>query len=439
MEFSQLPNTGRRFYTTWRFMRDPYRCYRQWREQYGDTFIVNALNGNVVATCNRENIRRLFAARTESIAQFAVETIKPLVGANSIFLVEGETHRRERAISSPSFHGSGLEGKINEIRDVALRESDKWKPGDTIIIMDSALDVSLEVIIRVVFGVQSQERVELFKEQIKKFVSAFKPILGFTRIFHRSWLGLSPWNKFCRERESFYQMIDEEIDLRIKSGEQRTDLLSSLLHNKYDDGQAVSRERIRDQLVTMLMAGHETTQIAIAWAMSWLHRDTEILERLRVELAAEDTIDTVLKSDLLEGICNESLRLNPILADIVRVVKSDFELEEVTLPPDTPVSVGICEVHSDPELYPNPERFDPDRWINAKFKGHEYLPFGGGIRRCIGAPLAILEMKIVVATWIKHCRFQLPTDAPDVEPVYRRNLTMAPKTGIPLTLVEKLD
>lgn len=413
-------------------MRDPFSCYRSWKRRFGNTFVVNALNGDVVATCDRENIRRAFAASFDDVEPFAVETVRPLVGGSSVFLLQGERHRRERTILSPPFHGKSTGRRADEIRDIALRVAGNWQAGQTIRIMDASLDVSLEVIIRIVFGVQSQEEVEQFKQHVKRFVRSFHPVLAFTRMFQRPLLGLSPWNRFIAERSRFYRLLDEQIRRRRNEGGNQDSVLTQLIRSRYEDGSQADDESIRDQLVTLLFAGHETTQIAIAWAMSWLARKSEIADRLRSELDRDDSLEAVLQSELIDGICNESLRLNAIVPDTVRTLRVPMTWTDVELPAGSHIAIAICLVHEDPELYPAPFEFDPDRWSRRIFKPNEFLPFGGGVRRCIGAPLAVLEMKIVIATWWRHFRFELPTDAPHVEPLHRRNVTMAPVSGIPL-------
>lgn len=431
----KIPGPGNRLYTTWKFMRNPFVCYRQWRAKYGDTFLVKALNGDVVATSNRENIRRIFAAPSDSLGQFAVGTIKPLVGGTSLFLVEGTQHRRQRALLSPSFHGERIAGQAKIIRDVALRAGSRWQAGETVRIMDSALDVSLEVIIRVVFGVQTQPRVEAFKEKIRRFVASFHPALAFSRLFQRPLLGLSPWNRFLQSRDELDRMIAEEISNRRLSHSHDDNLLSRLLTSKSDDDQDIPDSTIRDHLVTLLLAGHETTQIAMAWAMSWLHRNPSTLIQLREELNSVVSPEEVLRCPYLEGVCNESLRLNSVVSDTVRKLKQPMELVNQTLPTGTNLAIPICLVHEDPEIYPDPFRFQPERWQGFAPKPNEFLPFGGGIRRCIGATLAMLEMKITIATWVTNFEFHLPAGIPDTEPVYRRNVTMAPRSGIPLVFV----
>jgi cytochrome P450 len=204
------------------------------------------------------------------------------------------------------------------------------------------------------------------------------------------------------------------------------------MHSKYDDGLDTTNSNIRDQLVTMLLAGHETTQIAISWAMSWLHRRPEYADRLRAELDQDDSVDAIAQSVLLEGICNESLRINSVVSDVVRTLREPMEWKEGTLPAGTNIAVAICLVHEDPTIYPEPFQFNPDRWNDRDFKPTEFMPFGGGVRKCPGLTLAMLEMKMVIAAWMKNFRFELPDDAPGTEPLYRRNITMAPRSGIPL-------
>ena len=437
MSRPKFMKTGNRFTTTYRFMKDPFACYRQWQQKYGNTFMVRALNGDVVATCDRENIRKVFAARSDEAGQFAVETVKPLMGGSSVILVEGEQHRRERALISPAFRGERILGSADLIRDIAMKEAASWKPGETIRMMDPSLEISLEVIIRVVFGVQSEERVAELKRQIKAFVGSFHPVLGFTKLLQRPLLGLSPWNRFLKARDEFHESLDREIGSHRGCPVMQDNVLSSLMHSKYEDGQDATNSNIRDQLVTMLLAGHETTQIAISWAMNWLHRHPEYADRLRAELDRDDSVDAIAKSPLLEGICNESLRINSVVSDVVRTLREPMEWREGTLPSGTNIAVAICLVHEDPELYPEPFRFNPDRWNDRSFKPHEFMPFGGGVRKCPGLTLAMLEMKMVIAAWMKNYRFELPDDAPETEPLYRRNITMAPKSGIPLKFVGK--
>ena len=314
------------------------------------------------------------------------------VGSSSVFLLSGEPHRRERSLLSPAFHGKSNHHRAEIIRAVALRTAHQWQPNETIRIADVALDVSLEVIIRIVFGVQTQQRVESFKQKIKDFVTSFHPALAFSRLLHRPLFGLSPWNRFVKARGELLAMLDDEIAAR-QVDDSSDNILSQLLQSRYEDGADVNFVSIRDQLVTLLLAGHETTQIAIAWGMSWLHRTPQIADQLRAELDANDSTDAIQRAQLLDGVCNESLRINPILADVVRNLTEPMEWQEMTLPAGSNVAIPICLTHEDEQVFPDPFRFDPHRWKELEVKPHQFMPFGGGVRRCIGAPLAIMEMK----------------------------------------------
>ena len=429
-----FPRTGSRFLTTMRYMRRPYECYRQWKSRYGDTFVVNALNGNVVASCNLENIRTALAASTDDVAQFATETTAPLVGPSSVLLIDGSRHRQERRILSPSFGGACLRHEAIKIIEVVNQAADRWQVGDTITVMDEALDVSLNVIIRVIFGVADSSLMARYRTQIKKFVSSFHPILAFTRLFHRPCFGLSPWVRFQREKQALEQMLDAEIKRELSTAVRSEGMLGRIIEEYEQQDGEVDIANLRAQLITMLLAGHETTQIAIAWAMSWLTRHPEYADRLRAELEESDLQTVVKESQLLDGICNETLRINPILPDVVRMLKKPMAWSGFEMPAGTNIALATSLVHEDETIYPDPDRFYPERWFDWKAKPHQFLPFGGGARRCLGAPLSILELKIVVSCWIRRFRFALPPNAAETELSTRRNITMAPASGVPLLI-----
>ena len=434
-----FPKTGSRFFTTLRYMKAPYDCYRKWKANYGDTFMVNALNGDVLATCNPDNLRTALAASSDDVSQFATETTKPLVGASSVILINGPRHKQERRILSPSFGGACLGQYAPEIESIAERKTRDWSVGDKILVMDEALDVSLDVIIRVVFGVVDTELMSAFRRQIKKFVTSFHPILAFTQLFQRSWFGLSPWVRFQKEKQALDAMLNVEIERESRNDGPSRGMLGRILQEYREQDGAIDVENVRSQLITLLLAGHETTQIAIAWAMSWLHRNPEYVDRLRVELQSCDWITVAKESKLLDGVCQETLRLNTILPDVVRTLRSPIEWSGHELPVGTNIALAGCLVHEDESLYPDPFAFKPERWEDFKAKPHQFLPFGGGVRRCLGAPLSLLEMKIVILCWIGKFEFEIPADAPESEPVHRRNITMAPQTGIPLMIKATLS
>lgn len=428
-----LPGPGGRLKSTWQLMTKPYETYSAWQKRYGQTFLVRALNGNVVLTSDPENIRRVLSARHDEISQFAIGTISPLIGENSVILVNGQRHKRARSMLMPAFHGEALRGCVQTMESIAERVTDNWQVGQTFKVMQASLEYSLEVIIEVVFGVQAPDRVQEFKFAIMDYVQSFRPIFAFTRRFQSRLL--PSWNRFLRAKKQSDIMLSEQIAMARTSPDASFGVLSMLLAARDEDGQPLGDAELKEQMVTLLFAGHETTQIAIAWAMSWLHRTPDVLSRLTEEIS-NASLDEMLRSDLLHGVCQESLRLNPIVPDFLRVLEKPMELDGIALPKGTTVGILSCLVHANPIIYSDPEKFQPDRWTQQRFKPHEFLAFGGGVRRCIGATMALMEMKIVLVTWLRKFRFELPDDAPHVEPVHRRNLTMAPRSGIPLRIRE---
>jgi cytochrome P450 len=419
-----------RIRSTVRLMRAPHATYAAWRAQFGKTYLVKALNGNVVVTSNTENIRRILAARHDEISQFAVGTVSPLIGEHSVLIVNGERHKRARSLLNPAFQGEALRGSVATMQAIADRVGRNWRPGDRIRVMDFSLEFSLEVIIQVVFGVQEPDQVETFKRAIQSWAKSFLPVFAFTSLVQHRFV--PQWNRFLAEKKKFGRLLDEQISRRRSDGRDNRDILGILLQATDEQGNALQNDELRDQLTTLLFAGHETTQIAIAWAMSWLHRNPGILERLVSELETASTASEILESGLLEGVCMESLRLNPIVPDFLRVFEEPIDLLDVRLPARSNVGILTSVVHYDPEIYADPERFDPDRWMDRPCKPWEFLAFGGGVRRCIGAGMAVLEMKIVLASWLRRFEFRLPADAPKIELIQRRNLTLAPRSGIEL-------
>ncbi|MEM7315299.1 MAG: cytochrome P450 [Planctomycetota bacterium] len=434
-----FPSTGYRLWTTYKFVRDPYTCYQRWHQDYGDTFIVNAMNGDVVVTCDPENVQKALSAGSDDVRQFAVGTSAPLIGETAVIVISGPPHKQKRRLLSHSFGRGCVAQQLAQMEQSAVDATKRWTPGEQIRVMDYSLDVSLDVIIRVVFGVTDTETMVRFRDRIKSYVASFHPLLAFTRIFQRSWFGLSPWDRFQREKRGLETMLESAIDEAVACEDKASrGLLGQIIESYQEEDQAIDKPDICSQLITMLLAGHETTQIAIAWAMSWLHRHPEFLDRLRSEIQTKSLVEMIKDSELLDGVCQESLRLNAILPDFVRTLNKPMIWSGVELPAGTNIGIATYLLHSRPEIYPEPDAFRPDRWSQFRVKPHQFTPFGGGVRRCLGANMATMEMKTVLVTWLREFEFALPGDSPEVESVYRRNLTMAPKSGIPLIVKEKV-
>lgn len=420
---------------------DPDTMIARWLARYGDPFCTSVISGPTVVTCSPEGARSLLTADPDSFAVADPELMLPLIGDKSVLLLSGEQHRTERKLLGPPFHGDRMRAYGALMREIALKYAAAWPLNTPLRALDTTQPISLEVILRAVFGVES-DRVDAFRQVIIELVNSFGPLLIFLRALRRPLWGLGPWDRFVAKRDLLDRMLDEEMRRRAAEPKERHDILSLLMAARREDGSPLDRQHLRDELVTLLFAGHETTGLSLAWALYHLHRSPEVLAKLRAELAGSQAAltsqpDAVTQLPYLSAVCSETLRLHP-LAPIVppRLVKRPFEFLGYTLPPGTLVTVGTTRLHKREDLYPDPLAFRPERFIGRTYSPFEYMPFGGGVRRCLGAAFALYEMKIVLAAIVESCRLELASNEPVRE--IRRNAIMAPSNGVQLVLRERL-
>jgi len=416
---------------SFRYARDAYGFLAKIRGRYGDPIRVDTVNGVVYLTGTPAGAQQVFTADPDTFVPFAAEVVRPLIGDNSILLLFGARHRRERKLLVPAFHGERMRAYGETIRAAALAAAAAWPSDREFVFQTSSQWISLEVIIRAVFGVVEPGHVEAVRAAILELVASAAPSMLFFPFMQRSFFGLGPWPRLQRARERIDLLIAGEIAARrARADEAGEDILSLMLRARDEEGAPMSDAELRDELLTLLFAGHETTGIALAWAIYWLHRDPERLGRLREELdAAGERPDpeVIARMPYLEAVVQETLRLHPIVPDIPRQLARPFELGGYKLPPGAAVSVATALLHSAPETFPEPDKFKPERFLGRKYTPFEYTPFGGGARRCLGAAFATYEMKIVLATLLG--RFRLELAESEVRPG-RRNLVLGPASGV---------
>ncbi|MEZ4448409.1 MAG: cytochrome P450 [Nannocystaceae bacterium] len=423
--------------STYRALKSPFEHYREWQETYGDPYTVPALNGTVVITGDPALVQQIFTADADTYDPFAVEASAPLVGDQSVILVAGDRHRRLRKLMSPPFHGARMRAYGRLMIDVARRAIARLEPGRPFNALATTQGISLEIIVRAVFGVDDPARIATFERAMIETMEAVHPAFLFAKALQREFFGVGPFAKFKRRRDAALALLDAQIAACRADPTGREDILAMLVQARGEDGASLDDHEIRDQLVTLLIAGHETTAIGLAWALYHLHRHPEALARLRAELdglgdaiGRDEGPEQIVALPYLNAVCNETLRLNPIVPDVVRVLRRPLELGRYTLPAGTPVCPAAALVHQRPDLYPDPDAWRPERFLERKFSPFEFIPFGGGHRRCIGAAFALYEMKLVLAVFVQTGRFRLGSDDP-LKPV-RRNITMAPEGGVEL-------
>jgi cytochrome P450 family 110 len=418
---------------TFRFLRNPSGLFHECRSRYGDPFTLPLPVGNVVITGDPEGIREVFSADPALFDPLGQLPLAPAVGDNSLLLMGGQRHKRERKLLMPPFHGERMRAYGQLMRELTLRTASDLRPGGTFRAQGMTQDISLEVIIRAVFGIEEPERVRRYREVLVAYLESYTPLLMMAVPLRRSFGGMGPWARFQRHVSELDQLLTAELANRRGHEEGHTDILSLLLAARDEEGQPMTDAELKDELRTLLIAGHETTAIGMAWALYHLHREPETLTRLLAELAPLGPVpepEALAKLPYLAAVCDEALRLHPVVVAIGRRTLAPFTLRGRELAPGTGIMVSIWLAHHDPERYPEPERFRPERFIERKFSPFEYLPFGGGARRCIGAAFAQSEMRIVLGTLLATHRFSLASDKPE-HPV-RRNITLGPAGGVEL-------
>jgi cytochrome P450 len=435
---ARLPGPRFGLVQTFRYARDAYGYLIGCHKKYGDTFMVPALNGTLVMVCAPPEIQQVFTADPDTFVPFGADSYTPLLGERSLLALSGQRHRRERKLLTPPFHGARMRAYGQTIRRAALAAMAMWRPGEPFTMQTTTQWISLEVILRAVFGVQDDRRVEEFRGAIVEMVAAAVPSLMFFKFMRRPLAGLGPYNRFVAAIARIEALIYGEIAARRGRPEVAgDDILSMMLAARHEDGTGMSDLELRDELLTLLFAGHETTGIALAWASYWLHRNPATLERLRAEVDAlgdDPDPEALAKLPYLEAVCSETLRLHPIAPDVPRMLARPLTVGGHELAPPLGVAVVTTVLHRREELYPEPDRFRPERFLERRFSAFEYTPFGGGARRCIGAAFATYELKLVLATMLRHAHLEMAEG--EVKPA-RRNLVIGPGSGVRMVLRER--
>jgi cytochrome P450 len=435
---SQLPPGPRsRLLTTLRLTRDPTRHLPRWRDRHGDPFTLRLVTGSVVVTADAARIRQIFTAEPDGFEIYSPGSLRPVVGAGSLLLLEGPRHRRERRLLTPPFHGARMRAYGEAITAVVTDHLHRRAPGERFSALAMTQAITIDVILRTVFGVDRAEGLGTFRAAIDAATRSAHPAVLFAPMLQRPLFGLGPYDRLHRDQERLCGLLRRQLEAVRPQADERTDILSLMLRARYEDGAPMDDADVVDELRTLLIAGHETTAVALAWALHWLHRDPEALARLRTELeplGPMPAADALAALPFLEAVCHETLRLRPILLGVVRRLRVPFELAGHRLPPGAAVMASIFLAQRNPAVFPAPDRFVPERFLDRTYSPYEHLPFGGGTRRCIGAAFALFEMKVVLGTLLALADFRrLPSPRPDA--LVRRNLTMGPADGIPLELL----
>ena len=394
----------------------PLAFMEELRARFGEVFTVRVVDEAPWAMVSDPGlIAEVLKAPADVLhAGEGKEVLRPLLGDNSVLLLDEERHMAQRRLLLPPFSGSRIERYEEAMREAAEHAFDLWPHRAIGPVLIWTREIALETILRAVFGVGERERLVPLRQALR---------------------GLkTPANAREAESHGFREAIERtdalifaEIDGRaaVAGGEERDDVLSLLLQARHEDGAPMSRAEIRDELMSLLIAGYETAATTLAWALERLARHPEALARAAEEAERGG-------GPFVEATIRETLRLRPALPIVARAVKAPYDLGEHRIPVGTTIVPAILLLHHRPDIYPEPYAFRPERFLEGPPDPHTWIPFGGGVRRCIGARFALQEMQIVLSTLLARATVRPPR--PEPEPMRRRDVTLSPSRGVELVM-----
>jgi cytochrome P450 len=418
------------------YARDPLGFLIRHQRRYGDVFSVSfPFYKRLVYVADPALVKQLFAGPPEQMhaGEANATVLEPALGPNSVLTLDEAPHLRQRKLLLPPFHGERIARYGEMMRAVTVGEMESWPVGEAFALRPHTQRIALAVILRAVFGVHDEVRLARFSALIERFAGRLSLVTALPPLRH-DFGRRSPWARFLRARAALDEFVYEQIDRRrgeVAGGEaEPDDVLSLLLAARHDDGSPMSDEELRDELVTVLAAGHETTATGLAWAFERLLRNPRVLGTLRESIAGGEV-------SYLEATVRETLRARPVIVDVARRLTAPLEIGGYELAGGTYLMAAIAALHYREDLFPAPQEFRPERFLDGRADNYAWIPFGGGVRRCIGAAFAEYEMRVVMRTILERASLSAPDPKP--ERVRVRNITLAPGKGTVVRLDRTLS
>jgi cytochrome P450 family 110 len=413
------------------FARDPYGLFLNGKRRYGDPFTIPTLFGKWFVTGRPDGIRTILGADPLTFGPSAAVPVEWYLGPGSIALLSGTSHLRERRLIMPAFHGPRMRAHSAAIQENTERRAAALRPRERFTMIPFAKELSRRNVIRTVFGVQDEARAALFDKAIREVVAAVTPLVAFVPLLRRDLFGLTPWRRIQRCLTTFDKLVHEEIRARRAAETPGDDVISALLLARDEDGAGMSDRDVRDELVTFLSAGQEASSHLLAWSMYWILSEPDVNARVLAELEPLGPVpdpDTLTRLPFMSAVVDETLRIHPIGPSVERRLLEPLEVLGHRLPAGTVAVAATVLAHADPLTFPEPDQFRPDRFLDRRFSTAEYLPFGGGVRRCPGSEFAVHEVKITLGTLLAAHHFDLAEQRP-VRPK-RYTVTVGPAGGV---------
>jgi cytochrome P450 len=407
------------------------------RRLYGDTFSIRGAFGDIVFVSHPDHVKSLFTAKSELVHSTVGESpLRPIVGPNSILTSLGDRHMRQRKLLLPPFHGEAVERYVAMITDVAEREIDSWPVDRPFALGPRMQAITLDVIMSGIFGIDGAPAPGTPEHGLRETIVRLSA-LSATPLAKAGEIANFGSDEPVGILRRLLALLDRHIYAviaqRRASDEERTDILSLLLSARDEQGEPMSDAELRDELVSLVLAGHETTANSLAWAFERLLRNPAAYDRLREEVRASDADDA--GADWIEATIHETMRNRPVVPITSRRATVPWQLGEHRLAADAHVLISIALLHHREDVYPDPFSFRPERFLGVKPGTYTWIPFGGGIRRCLGATLAMAEQRVVLRAVARRTDMVAPDPRP--ERVVHRNVTMIPKGGAKVAVTSR--
>jgi cytochrome P450 len=397
--------------------------------RYGEAFTIRVpVFGRMVVVTDPALAKQVFTASPEDLGNIQ-PNLSRVFGPGSVFALDGVEHRRRRKLLTPPFHGRSMKNYERIVEEETLREAATWPQGREFATLEPMMRITLNVILRAIFGADGAE-FERLREVIPPWVTLGSR-LAVLPMPERTYGRWTPWGRFAEYRRQYNEAIDSLIEVARNDPnlDERTDVLALLLRSTYEDGTPMSRSEIGDELLTLLAAGHETTASTLAWAFERISRHPHVLAKLVAEAQTDD-------NEYRQAAILEVQRSRTVIDFAGRHVYAPYvELGQWRVPRGYSVSVAIGEAHRNPVEFPDPDRFDPDRFIGERPNVFAWIPFGGGTRRCVGAAFANMEMDVVLRTVLRH--FTITTTSAPPEKWHSRGVAFTPKKGGRVTVHQR--
>lgn len=396
--------------------------------------------GEVLFVTTSEGARDVLTAPSASCRAPLPNPIEPIVGESSLILLSGEHHRRTRGLLMPALHGERARAYLDAIANATTERTAKLRPGDVIDVRDIAQSIALDIVIRLVFGVTEPERRREYADVIDALMRANSTGLMLVPALRHEMGGRGPWARLVALRSRLDRLVAEDIDRRRAEDRPAEDMLDLILSATDDDGRGLGETEMHEQLRTLLAAGHETSATSLTWALYHIHRDDEVRRRVQEELSQGPTTREMASLPYLGAVVAETLRMHPTVSIVLRRLTTPLTVDGVDCATGDIVGIALPALHFNPDIWDEPERFTPDRFLTSKPSPFEYAPFGGGFRRCIGASFATYELSVVLATMLSAVELTMGERERGRKPprAVARGIAAAPNRAIELVVTRRV-